>query len=156
MKKSNPCHQCNPCLNFCPSPKADGHYYSLIYLFSVSHGYIHSVFLTDIFILCFSQIILFRVVVVSPAFGVDTNQKKKHGYHLTLIGLSRIFLIIFFFDIILANDSWIGVMDLFGFASVDTLPFLEVWLFVTPHIDFSPHLASPEGEGQLLLLLIND
>ena len=35
--------------------------------------------LTDIFIPCFSQIILFRVVVVSPAFGVDTNQKKKHG-----------------------------------------------------------------------------
>ena len=85
--------------------------------------------LTDIFILCFSQIILFRVVVVSPAFGVDTNQKKKHGYHLTLIGLSRIFLIIFFFDIILANDSWIGVMDLFGFASVDTLPFLVVLAF---------------------------
>ena len=37
--------------------------------------------LTDIFIQCFSQINLFRVVVVSPAFGVDTNQKKKHGYH---------------------------------------------------------------------------
>ena len=47
-------------------------------------------------------------------------------------------------------------LDLFGFASVDTLPFLEVWLFVTPHIVISPHLASPEGEGQLLLLLIND
>ena len=25
---------------------------------------------------------------------------------------------------------------------------------VTPHIDISPHLASPEGEEQLLLLLI--
>ena len=34
-----------------------------------------------LFIQCFSQINLFRVVVVSPAFGVDTNQKKKHGYH---------------------------------------------------------------------------
>ena len=55
VKKSNPCSPCNPCLNFCPSPKADGHYYSLIYSFSVA--------------------------VVSPAFGVDTNQKKKHGYH---------------------------------------------------------------------------
>ena len=42
-------------------------------------------------------------------------------------------------------------LDLFGFASVDTLSFLEVGLFVTPHIDFSPHLASPEGEGQIPL-----
>ena len=37
--------------------------------------------LTDIFIPCFSQIYLFRVAIVSPAFGRDTNQKKKHGYH---------------------------------------------------------------------------
>ena len=37
--------------------------------------------LTDIFILCFSLIYSFRVAIVSPAFGVDTNQKKKHGYH---------------------------------------------------------------------------
>ena len=46
--------------------------------------------LTDLFIPCcswmnsfsvFSQINLFRVAIVSPAFGVDTNQKKKHGYH---------------------------------------------------------------------------
>ena len=29
----------------------------------------------------FPQIYSFRVGVVSPAFGVDTNQKKKHGYH---------------------------------------------------------------------------
>ena len=41
------------------SPKADGHH-----------------IITDIFIQCFSQINLFRVVVVSPAFGRDTNQKK--------------------------------------------------------------------------------
>ena len=26
MKKSDPCPPCNPCLNFCPSPKAYGHY----------------------------------------------------------------------------------------------------------------------------------
>ena len=47
VKKPNPCPQCNPCLNFCPSPKADGHHYSLIYLSRISHGYIHSVFLMD-------------------------------------------------------------------------------------------------------------
>ena len=35
----------------------------------------------DIFIPCFSWINLSRVLIVSPAFGVDTNQKKKHGYH---------------------------------------------------------------------------
>ena len=111
----------------------------------------------DVFIPCFSQIYSFRVVVVSPAFGVDTNQKKKHGYHRLYTDWSFTdFFDYIFFDIILANESMIEVMDLLGFASVDTLPFLEVWLFVTPHIDISPHLASPEGEGQLLLLLIND
>ena len=25
VKKSNPCSLCNPCLNYCPSPQADGH-----------------------------------------------------------------------------------------------------------------------------------
>ena len=29
-------------------------------------------------------------------------------------------------------------------------------IIMAPHTDFSPHLASPDGEGQLLLLLIND
>ena len=48
---------------------------------TISHRFIHSVLLTDIFIQCFSWMYSFRVVVVSPAFGVDTNQKKKHGYH---------------------------------------------------------------------------
>ena len=52
MKKPNPCPLLNPCLKFCPSPQADGHY-----------------ILTD-------MILSFRVVVVSPAFGRDTNQKK--------------------------------------------------------------------------------
>ncbi|KIP57051.1 hypothetical protein ST41_06150 [Prevotella pectinovora] len=48
-------------------------------------------------ILIDSQIYLFRVVVVvSPAFSRDTNQKMKHGLHgEPRIGLSRIF-----FDII--------------------------------------------------------
>ena len=48
---------------------------------TIAHRFIHSVLLTDIFIPYFSWINLFRVVIVSPAFGVDTNQKKKHGYH---------------------------------------------------------------------------
>ena len=45
-------------------------------------------------ILIDSQIYLFRVVVVvSPAFSRDTNQKMKHGLHREpRIGLSRIFL----------------------------------------------------------------
>ena len=44
-------------------------------------------------ILIDSQIYLFRVVVVvSPAFSRDTNQKMKHGLHgEPRIGLSRIF-----------------------------------------------------------------
>ena len=44
-------------------------------------------------ILIDSQIYLFRVVVVvSPAFGRDTNQKMKHGLHRdSRISLSRIF-----------------------------------------------------------------
>ena len=48
-------------------------------------------------ILIDSQIYLFRVVVVvSPAFSRDTNQKMKHGLHRdSRISLSRIF-----FDII--------------------------------------------------------
>ena len=58
-----------------------------------------------------SLIYFFRVVVVSPAFGVDTNQKKKHGYH----GLDTDWSFTdFFFDLILVNDVWIWVMDLFG------------------------------------------
>ena len=57
-------------------------------------------------ILIDSQIYLFRVVVVvSPAFSRDTNQKMKHGLHREpRIGLSRIFLWYYW-----ANDSWILV-----------------------------------------------
>ena len=47
VKKPNPCPQCNPCLNFCPSPKADGHHCSQINSFRVTHRYIYSVFLMD-------------------------------------------------------------------------------------------------------------
>ena len=58
-----------------------------------------------------SLIYFFRVVVVSPAFGVDTNQKKKHGYH----GLDTDWSFTdFFFLYYMANESWIWVMDLFG------------------------------------------
>ncbi|WP_337806817.1 hypothetical protein, partial [Prevotella pectinovora] len=88
------------------SPKADGHH-----------------IITDIFFLCFSQINLFRVVVVSPACGRDTNQKKNtDSTDLTRIGLSRIF-----FDII---ELMILGFDLFGFASAGALPFLAVSLLL--------------------------
>ena len=42
--------------------------------------------------------------------------------------------------------------DLFGFASAGALPFPGGIAIVTPHIDNSPHLASPEGEGQIVLV----
>ena len=51
-----------------------------------------------------SLIYFFRVVVVSPAFGVDTNQKKKHGYHGLYTDWS---FTDFFFLYYMANDSWI-------------------------------------------------
>ena len=89
---------------------------------TISHGLIYTLFLTDIFIPCFSQINLFRVVVVSPAFGVDTNQKKKHGYHRLDTDLSFTDL---FFDIIELMILGFG-FDLFGFASAGALPFLAV------------------------------
>ena len=79
--------------------------------------------LTDIFIQCFSQINLFRVVVVSPAFGRDTNQKKTR-IKQTLHGL------VFhgsFFDII---ELMILGFDLLGFASAGALPFLAVSLLL--------------------------
>ena len=87
---------------------------------------------------------LFRVVVVSPAFGVDTNQ-KKHGYHGLDTDWSFTDL---FFDII---ELMILGFDLFGFASAGALPFPGGIAIVTQHIDNSPHLASPEGEGQIVL-----
>ena len=58
----------------------------------------------DVFIPCFSWMYSFRVVVVSPAFGVDTNQKKKHGYHRLYTDWSFTDL---FFDNIWGSDSWI-------------------------------------------------
>ena len=71
----------------------------------------------------FSPIFSFRVDVVSPAFGVDTNQKNE-----TLISPRNTdwsFHGSIFFDLIwpMILDS---IMDLFGFESVDTLPFLAV------------------------------
>ena len=104
VKKSNPCHQCNPCLNFCPSPKADGHYYSLIYSIRVSHGCIHS------------------VLPLCPQPSAWTLIKKRNTdiTDFTQVGLSRIF-----FDIIWLKILGFG-LDFFGFASVDTLPFLAV------------------------------
>ena len=62
---------------------------------TITHWYIHSVFLMDVFIQC---------AIVSPAFGVDTNQKKKHGYHRLDTDWSFTDL---FFWYYLANDSWI-------------------------------------------------
>ena len=90
---------------------------------TISHGLIYTLFLTDIFIPCFSQINLFRVVVVSPAFGRGTNQKKTRITQ-TLHGL------VFhgsFFDII---ELMILGFDLFGFASAGALPFLAVSLLL--------------------------
>ena len=89
MKKSNPCPQCNPCLNFCPSPKADGHHYSLIYLFRVAHGSIHSVL----------------PLCPQPAAGTQIKKRNTDTTDFTRIGLSRIS----FFDIIWVNDVWIWV-----------------------------------------------
>ena len=95
--------------------------------------------LTDIFIQCCSQIYLFRVahgcihsvLPLCPRPPAWTQIKKRNTDITDLHGLvfSRIFFDYIFFDIILANDSWIGVMDLFGFASVDTLSFLVVLAF---------------------------
>ena len=83
-----------------------------------------------------SLIYFFRVVVVSPAFGVDTNQ-KKHGYH----GLDTDWSFTDFFDIIELMILGFGV-DLLGFASAGALPFPGGIAIVTQHIDNSPHLAS--------------
>ena len=69
---------------------------------------------------------------MSPAFGVDTNQKKKHGYHRLDTDWSFTDL---FFDIIELMILGFG-LDLFGFASVDTLPFLAVSLLLL-HISTS-------------------
>ena len=80
VKKPNPCPQCHPCLNFCPSPKADGQYYSLIYSFRVSHRYIYSVL----------------PLCPQPSAGTQIKKRNTDTTDLTLIGLSRIFLIIFF------------------------------------------------------------
>ena len=86
----------------------------------------------DVFIPCFSQNNLFRVAIVSPAFGVDTNQKKKHGYHRLYTDWSFTDL---FFDII--ELMILGFrFDLLGFASADTLPFLAVSLLLL-HISTS-------------------
>ena len=92
MKKPNPCSPCNPCLNFCPSPKADGHYYLLIYSFCVSHWYIHS------------------VLPLCPRPSAWTLIKKRNTdtTDLTRIGLSRIF----FFDII-----WLMILG-FGYGFI--------------------------------------
>ena len=70
-------------------------------------------------ILIDSQIYLFRVVVVvSPAFSRDTNQKMKHGLHRdSRISLSRIF-----FDIIEPMIFYSG-LDSVGFASAGALRF---------------------------------
>ena len=89
------------------SPKADGHH-----------------IITDIFIQCFSQINLFRVVVVCPQPSAWTQIKKETRIARTLHGL------VFhgsFFDII---ELMILGFDLFGFASAGALPFLAVSLFL--------------------------
>ena len=63
--------------------------------------------------------IVIRVGVVHPAFGRDTNQKKKHGCHgIDTDWSSRIFLI-YILSMILGFCSF----DLVGFASAGALPF---------------------------------
>ena len=52
--------------------------------------------------------IVIRVGVVSPAFGRDTNQKKKHGCH----GIDTDWSFTDFFDLYFVNDSWILFFDL--------------------------------------------
>ena len=82
-------HRCYPCfiLDRWTSPKADGHHYSQIYSFRVSHGCIHS------------------VLSLCPQPSAWTQIKKRNTdiTDFTRIGLSRIF----FFDNIWVSDSWI-------------------------------------------------
>ncbi|WP_337776451.1 hypothetical protein, partial [Prevotella pectinovora] len=70
------------------SPKADGHH-----------------IITEIYYFC--------VVVVSPACGVDTNQKKKHGYHRldTDLSFTDLFLIIFGSVILGFGYGFIGICE---------------------------------------------
>ena len=84
-------HRCYPCfiLDRWTSPKADGHHCSLIYLFSVVHGYIHSVFLMDVFIPCCRCV---------PSLRRGHKSKKETRISQTLHGVvfhGSFFLIIF-------------------------------------------------------------
>ena len=55
----------------------------------------------------------FRVVVVSPAFGVDTNQKKKHGCH----GIDTDWSFTDFFDYIFFDIIWLMILG-FGYGFI--------------------------------------
>ena len=109
-----PCASVISVFHFRPVDIAEGRWTPLL------TDYIYSVLFTDIFIPCLSWMYLFRVAVVSPAFGVDTNQKKKHGYHG--LDTDRSFTDLFF-DIIWLKILGFG-LDFFGFASAKALPSL--------------------------------
>ena len=95
--------------------------------------------LTDIFIPCFSQIYSFRVVVVSPAFGVDTNQKKKHGYHGLDTDWSFTDL---FFDII-----WLMILG-FGYGFIW---ICECWHTPFPGILYTDFITKTRINSCMLL-----
>ena len=105
-------------------------------------------------ILIDSQIYLFRVVVVvSPAFSRDTNQKMKHGLHgEPRIGLSRIF-----FDIIelMILGFWFSrICKCLGTSFFD-MPCDAQWLsdifFQSPS---APSRSPPKGRCRSLRILI--
>ena len=73
------------------------------------------------------------------------SKKNTDSTDLTRIGLSRIFFWYYW-----ANDSWIWGWFI-GICECWSTPFPGGIAIVTPHIDNSPHLASPVGEGQILL-----
>ena len=98
-------------------------------------------------ILIDSQIYLFRVVVVvSPAFSRDTNQKMKHGLHREpRIGLSRIFFDIIELMIFLFRFGFSWICKCWGTSFFD-MPCDAQWLsdifFQSPS---APSRSPPKG-----------
>ena len=107
-------------------------------------------------ILIDSQIYLFRVVVVvSPAFGRDTNQKMKHGLHRdSRISLSRIFFDIIELMIFLFRFGFSWICKCWGTSFFD-MPCDAQWLsdifFQSPS---APSRSPPKGRCRSLRILI--
>ena len=107
-------------------------------------------------ILIDSQIYLFRVVVVvSPAFSRDTNQKMKHGLHRdSRISLSRIFFDIIELMIFLFRFGFSWICKCWGTSFFD-MPCDAQWLsdifFQSPS---APSRSPPKGRCRSLRILI--